>query len=112
MKSVLTSSECLIGQSRDIYFEPSITTGLLYHPQCQQYMKYLGSDGDIDLSDAQYIRLLGSNIISKGIENSYIKKNDISTLNDHTLIEVIKDEIVTFQKKIKYFTRMMNNSSI
>ena len=67
-------------------------------------MKYLGSDGDIDLSETQYIWLLGSNIISKGIENSYVKKNDISTFNDHTLIEFIKDEMMTFQNKIKYFT--------
>ena len=43
--------------------------------------------------------------MSKGIKNSYVKKNDISTLNDHTLIEVIKDEMMTFQNKIKYYRK-------
>ena len=56
-------------KSFDIYFEPSITASELYHPQCQNYMKHLGSDGDIDLSNTkllhhaeyqQYMQYLGS----------------------------------------------------
>ena len=103
-------------KSFGIYVDPFITTTnyilslpnhrereknniALYHPQAQQYMKYSGSDGDIDLSSTQHICLLGSDTISQSLENTHMKKKDTMTIKDPTLLEVIKDNSVSFEKK-------------
>ena len=62
-------------------------------------MKYLGSDGDINLSSTQHIYLLGSDTISQCLENTYMKKKDTMTIKDPTLLEVIKNNSVSFEKK-------------
>ena len=62
-------------------------------------MKYVGSEEDINLSNTQFIWLLGSDIISQSIENDHTKRMNIITIKDPNLLEVIKTKWLLLRRR-------------